>query len=201
MAKKDPAIDTYIAKAAPFAQPILKHLRKIVHTGCPGAEEKIKWGMPFFLYRGDNLAHMAAFKEHCAFGFWKGSLFLDVETENSEAMGHFGRITKRTDLPNDKTLLGYVRQAAALNEAGVKKERPRRPKRPASELQVPADLTAALKKNAKARSTFQNFSYSKRKEYVDWLVEAKREETRRRRLTTAVQWLAEGKSRTWKYQP
>jgi uncharacterized protein YdeI (YjbR/CyaY-like superfamily) len=201
MAKTNPEVDSYIAQAAPFARPILKHLRKIVHAGCPAVEETIKWGMPFFLYKG-NLAHMAAFKEHCAFGFWNGSLFLGPDAgKRSDAMGHFGRITSPTDLPNDKTLLGYVRKAAELNEAGVRRERAPRPKRPPGELHVPAELTAALSRNAKARKTFQNFSYSKRKEYLDWIAEAKREATRRQRLTTAVQWMAEGKSRMWKYQP
>ena len=202
MANKDPAVDAYIAKAAPFAQPILKHLRKLVHAGCRGAEERMKWGMPFFIYKGDNLAHMAAFKAHCAFGFWKGSLFLDPEaSERDDGMGHFGRITSLQDLPNDATLLGHIRKAAELNDAGIRKERPPRKKRQSAELEIPRDLAAALRKNAKARKTFENFSYSKRKDYVDWITEAKREETRRQRLTTAVQWLAEGKSRMWKYQP
>ena len=200
MPKKDVKVDAYIAAAAPFAQPILKHLRKLVHTGCPGVEETIKWGMPFFIYRGQNLAHMAAFKAHCAFGFWKGSLFLNPEMAGRrEAMGHFGRITSRADLPNDKTLLGYVRKAAELNEKGVSP--PRKPKPTGLRvLEIPQDLTAALRKNAKARKSFENFSYSHRKEYVDWITEAKREETRRKRLATALRWLAEGKSQNWKYE-
>lgn len=196
--KKSPKVDAYIAKAAPFAQPILKHLRKIVHAGCPGAQETIKWSMPFFDYKG-SVAHMAAFKEHCAFGFWKGSLFLKIE-ERGDAMGHFGRITQLSDLPDDKTLLGYVREATELNERGVKKDAAPRPKKESRPLAVPKDLVAALKKSAKASKTFENFSPSHRREYIEWITEAKREETRQRRLTTAIEWLAEGKPRMWKYQ-
>ena len=200
MPKKNPAVDAYIAGAAPFARPILKHLRKVVHAGCPAVEEKIKWGFPHFEYKG-NIAGMAAFKAHCSFGFWKGSLILGPEVaERDDAMGHFGRITKISDLPNEKTLLGYVRKAVELNEAGIKVPRAAaKPKRPRV-LEAPGDFTAALKKDARARETFASFSPSKRNEYIEWVTEAKREETRRRRLATSIAWLAEGKSLNWKYQ-
>jgi uncharacterized protein YdeI (YjbR/CyaY-like superfamily) len=199
MPKRTPEVDAYIAAAAPFARPILRHLRRIVHTGCPAVEETIKWGMPFFEYKG-NLAHMAAFKEHCAFGFWKRALLFGPEqSADRDAMGQFGRITKLSDLPNERTLLGYVREAAELNQAGITRPRPAREKGPRS-IDVPDDLAAGLRKNAKARKTFENFSYSHRKEYVDWITGAKREETRRNRLTTALEWLAEGKSQNWKYE-
>lgn len=194
MGKKDPRVDGYIVRAAPFARPILKHLRKIVHTGCPDVEETIKWNFPFFEYNG-IICFMSAFKEHCAFGFWKGSLIFGAKHKN--AMGHFGRITSISDLPNAKALAGYVRKAAELNEAGVQKSRPR--SRAKQKLSVPADLRAALQKNAKARKTFENFSYSNKKEYVQWITDAKRDETRKRRLQTAIQWLAQGKPQNWKY--
>jgi uncharacterized protein YdeI (YjbR/CyaY-like superfamily) len=194
MSGKDPRVDAYIKRAAPFARPILKRLRKIVHIGCPDVEETIKWQSPFFAHKG-IICFMGAFKEHCAFGFWKGSLIFGAE--NKGAMGHFGRITSIKDLPNAKTLVGYVRKAAKLNEAGVKKSRPR--SRAKQKVSVPPDLKAALQKNAKARKTFENFSYSHKKEYVDWIMDAKREETRRRRLQTAIQWLAQGKPQNWKY--
>ena len=198
MPKKNPAIDRYIALAAPFARPILKHLRKVVHAGCPEVEETIKWGFPHFDYKG-NLAAMAAFKAHCSFGFWKGALIFGPEiAERDDAMGHFGRIVRLTDLPNEKILIGYIRRAAELNDAGIKVPRRAKPKA-TRVLEIPADLTAALRKNAKARRTFENFSYSHRKEYVEWITEAKREETRRQRLATTVEWLVEGKSRNWKY--
>jgi uncharacterized protein YdeI (YjbR/CyaY-like superfamily) len=200
MAKKNPQVDAYIAQAAPFAQPLLKHLRKVVHAGCPEVEETIKWGFPHFDFKG-NLAGMAAFKAHCSFGFWKGALIFGMEiAERADAMGHFGRITQLSDLPNEKILIGYVRKAAELNDAGVKVPRRAKPKGPRV-LEIPDDLTAALRKNTKARQTFEDFSYSHRKEYVEWIIEAKRAETRRQRLATTIEWLAEGKPRMWKYQP
>ena len=194
MATRDRRVDAYIKRAAPFARPILKHLRKIVHAGCPDVEETIKWNFPFFEHKGP-LCFMAAFKEHCAFDFWKGSLIFGAKNEG--AMGSFGRITSINDLPSAKTLAGYVRKAAKLNEAGVKKLRPR--SRAKQKVTVPADLKVALQKNAKARKTFENFSYSHKKEYVKWITDAKREETRERRLRTAIQWLAQGKPQNWKY--
>lgn len=194
MARKDPRIDAYIRRASPFARPILKRLRDIVHIGCSDVEETIKWNSPFFEHKG-IICFMAAFKEHCAFGFWKGSLIFGAKHKG--AMGHFGRITSISDLPNAKTLAGYVRKAAELNEAGVQKSRPR--SRAKQKLSVPADLKAALQRNAKARKTFENFSYSHKKEYVTWITDAKRDETRKRRLQTAIQWLAQGKPQNWKY--
>ncbi len=200
MPKKNPAVDAYIAQAAPFARPILKHLRKVVHAGCPQVEETIKWSFPHFEHKG-NLAAMAAFKAHCSFGFWKGALIFEREmAEREDGMGHFGRIAQLSDLPDEKTLAGYIRRAAELNDAGVKVPRTAKPKAPRV-LEIPDDLAAALRKNAKARQTFKDFSPSHRREYVEWITEAKREETRRRRLTTAIEWLTAGKSRMWKHQP
>jgi uncharacterized protein YdeI (YjbR/CyaY-like superfamily) len=194
MGKKDPRIDAYIAKSPAFARPILKHLRKLVHEGCPGVEETVKWSMPHFDHAGGPLAGMAAFQAHCAFGFWKGSL---IVPGSKEAMGQFGRITKLSDLPSDKTLLGYVRKAAKLNEEGIKVPRP--PKHEKKEIPMPADLAAALKKNAKARATFDGFRPSYKRDYLEWITGAKGEETRKKRLETAVEWMSEGKPRNWKY--
>lgn len=200
MGQKDPRVDEYIARAAPFARPILKHLRKVVHAGCPEVQETIKWSFPHFEHRG-ILAGMAAFKEHCSFGFWKRSLiFPQSQDEERDGMGHFGRITSLADLPAEKTLLGYVRKAAQLNETGTKEPKTLAPKKDSASLQVPPDLAAGLKKNAKARKTFAGFSYSNRKDYIEWLTEAKRTETRAKRLATTLEWLAEGKTRNWKYE-
>jgi uncharacterized protein YdeI (YjbR/CyaY-like superfamily) len=197
MPKKDPRIDAYIDKAAPFARPILKHLRKVVHAGCPQVEETMKWSMPHFDYKG-IMCGMAAFKEYCAFGFWKGVLILGRSQAEGEGMGHFGRIASLDDLPNEKTLIGYVRKAAELNKKGIKKPDEFKPKKKPP-LRIPGYLTAALKKHAKARKTFGNFSPSHRREYVEWLTEAKWEETRAQRLQTTIKWLNEGKARNWKY--
>jgi uncharacterized protein YdeI (YjbR/CyaY-like superfamily) len=194
MTTKDPRIDAYIDKAAPFAKPILKFLRKAVHAGCPEVEETIKWSMPHFDFKGP-MSGMAAFKEHCAFGFWKSKLIFGDTGKGEEAMGHFGRITSLNDLPNEKTLIGYVRKAAELNEKGIKAW-DRKKRKP---LPVPAYLTAALKTNSKARETFENFSPSQRRDYIEWITEAKREETRQQRLKTALEWMAQGKVRNWKY--
>ncbi len=197
MTKREPRIDAYIRKSAPFAKPVLKYLREVVHEGCPAVEETIKWGMPFFVY-GGILASMAAFKEHCAFGMWKASLVLGAHEKNS--MGNFGRITKVSDLPPRKVLVGYVRKAAELNEKRVKHpKRSRAAKAKPKPIAVPTYLKSALAKNRKAAATFDAFSPSAKREYVEWLTEAKGEDTRARRLTTAIEWMSEGKPRNWKY--
>lgn len=193
MAKKDPRVDAYIKKAQPFARPILKHLRKLVHRACPDVEETIKWRMPFFERKG-IVCFMAAFKQHAAFGFWKGELLFGKEAEG--AMGHFGRITSLKELPSDKEIIGCVKKAVEFNKLGVQKKRA---PRGARKLQVPPDLKSSLAKNEKARKTFENFSYTNRREYVDWIAEAKRDETRQRRLKTAIEWLRQGKVQHWRY--
>jgi uncharacterized protein YdeI (YjbR/CyaY-like superfamily) len=200
MPKKDARVDGYIAKSADFAKPILKHLRSLVHTACPDVEETIKWGMPSFAYKG-ILCGMAAFKEHCAFGAWKHSLIktdLGTNHKEDEAMGRLGRITSLDDLPSDSKLLAYIKEAVRLNKEGIKVEKPKR-SAVRKELVVPDYFSAALKRNKKALKTFEDFSYSHKKEYVEWVTEAKREETRAQRIETTIGWLAEGKSRNWKY--
>ena len=200
MATKDPRIDAYIAKSAEFAKPILKRLRKVVHAGCPDVVETMKWSMPHFDHKG-VMCGMAAFKQHCAFGFWKADLILEPgQTAEKSGMGSFGSIHSLSDLPSEKTLVGYVKKAAALNEAGVKAPGRTQPKK-RKPLPMPDYFTAALKKNAKARKTFENFSPSHRREYIEWVTEAKREETRKERLVKSLKWLADGKARNWKYMP
>lgn len=194
MGKRDPRVDAYIEKSAEFARPILNRLREVVHSACPEVQEKMKWSMPHFDYQGP-ICGMAAFKEHCAFGFWKGSLV--VEKASDEAMGQLGRIASLRDVPSKKTLTAWIRKAMKLNEEGVKAPRAPRPKK--AEAEMPEDLRKALAKNAKARAAFEGFSPSHRREYVEWIEEAKRAETRARRLGTAIEWMAEGKSRNWKY--
>ena len=193
MGKRDPRVDAYIAKSAEFAKPILEHLRTLVHTGCPDVEETLKWGVPHFMHQG-MLGGMAAFKHHCAFGFWTGAMLLP---SNSEAMGNFGRITALSDLPKDKIMIGLVKKAARSNENGEK--RPLAPRKPKKDLPMPAGLLKELKKSSRARATFENFSPSHKRDYVEWITEAKTEETRTRRLRTAIEWLTEGKPRNWKY--
>jgi uncharacterized protein YdeI (YjbR/CyaY-like superfamily) len=198
--KRDSRVDAYISNAPDFAKPILNHLRQLVHAACPDVVETMKWSRPHFLHNG-LLCGMSAFKHHCAFGFWMGELVLGEAGKcgpGKDGMGHFGRITALGDLPGDKELLAFIRKAATLNDSGAK--RPAAP-RPAGnrELTVPGYLTAALKKNKKALAAFEAFSYSHKKEYVEWITGAKREETRQKRIETMLAWLAEGKSRHWKY--
>lgn len=199
MGKHDPRVDAYIAKSADFARPILEHLRAVIHEGCPEVEEAIKWGMPSFLYHGRILCGIAAFKQHCAFGFWGGRGLVGNEDKRDDAMGQFGRIASLNDLPSKKTLVGYVKQAMKLaDERAIAPAKPRKAPKPAPA--TPDDLATALKKNKKAAVTYEAFSPSCKREYVEWISEAKREETRARRVVQAVAWMAEGKQRNWKYQ-
>lgn len=179
MGKRDPRVDAYIKGAAPFAQPILTEIREVVHAACPGVEETMKWSFPHFDYKG-IMCGMAAFKQHAALGFWKGALVTGTG-RGPDAMGQFGRITKRSDLPPKTRLAAYVKKAAALNEQGVKVPRPPRNPSPKT-VKVPADLAAALKNDAKAQAAFAAFSPSHRREYGQWITEAKAEETRARRV-------------------
>ncbi len=202
MPATDKRIDAYIEKKADFAKPILKHIRELVHKACPDCEETIKWGMPFFDYKGSVLCAMAGFKEHCTFMFWKARLMKDPEgilqiTER-EAMGNFGNITSLKDLPSDKILKAYIKETAKLNEDNVKL--PARKKAAVAELEMPVDFAAALKRNKKANTVFENFTPGKKKEYIEWITEAKTADTKNKRVETTVEWIAEGKSRNWKYQ-
>jgi uncharacterized protein YdeI (YjbR/CyaY-like superfamily) len=198
MGTRDPRIDAYIARSAEFAQPILTYLREVVHATCPEVEETLKWSAPHFMYKG-MLCGMASFKQHCAFNFWKGSLIVDAKANGAgDAMGQFGRITRVADLPPKKVLAGYIKKAMELNASGVKSPARSKP-RPKKELAVPPVLAAALRKNKKALTTFDGFSPSQRREYIEWITEAKGEDTRKRRLATAIEWMAEGKQRNWKY--
>ena len=202
MPTTDKRIDAYIEKKADFAKPVLNHLRQIVHKACPEAEETIKWSMPFFDYKGSTLCGMSAFKEHCAFMFWKAKLMKDPEgilqVAERAAMGNFNRITSLKDLPSDKILIAYIKEAMRLNEEDVKL--PARKKAAVKELEMPADFAAALKKNKNAQTVFDSFPPGKRKDYIEWITEAKTEATKLKRIATAVEWIAEGKARHWKYQ-
>ena len=198
MGKRDPRVDAYIAKAAPFAKPILTHLRGVVHAASPNIDEDMKWSFPHFTYKG-IVASMASFKEHAAFGFWKGALIVDKAGRSTDGMGQFGRLTSVKDLPSKTILTSYVKQAIKLNDQGVPSPTRSKPK-PKAAIPVPKDVAAALKKNAKARATFAGFPPGARRDYLEWITEAKSDATRLKRLTTTIEWLAEGKRRNWKYE-
>lgn len=212
MGSHDPRVDAYIAKSAEFARPILEHIRATVHAACPEVEETLKWSMPSFVYKGAILCGMAAFKQHASLHFWHHkALFGDgakdepgkapaKEGPEKEGMGQFGKLASVRDLPPKKTLAALLKKAAALIDDGARRARPKAaPKPPPS---VPEDLAALLaqKKHAAARKHFEGFSPSAQREYVEWITEAKTDATRQKRLATALEWLAEGKHRNWKYQ-
>ena len=201
MPSTSPAVDEYIAKAAPFARPILERIRKAFHKAHPDVRETIKWGVPFFEYKGP-LGNMAAFKEHVGWGFWKASLMNDPQgllpktRDERTAMGG-SRVTKPSELPAEKVLVAYVREAIRLNEEGVKVARA--PRKAAVEPEIPAALASALKKSAKARKAFEALPPSHRREYVEWITGAKLEATRTKRLEQTMELLGEGKPLNWKY--
>jgi uncharacterized protein YdeI (YjbR/CyaY-like superfamily) len=203
----NPKVDAYLAKVQPFAQPIMAHLRELVHKACPEIEETIKWSRPFFEYRGAILCNMSAFKEHCSFGFWGeeiGAVLREAGVLGEEGMGSLGHITSVARLPSDKQMLGWIRQAAAFVDNGqytspiAARRKVVKPQK--SVLETPPEFAAALRRNKKAAAAFAAFSPSCKREYVEWVADAKRPETRDKRISTAVAWIAEGKQRNWKYQ-
>jgi uncharacterized protein YdeI (YjbR/CyaY-like superfamily) len=204
MKSVDKRIDAYIMRSADFAVPILEHLRDIVHEACPDVNETMKWSFPHFEYNGSILCSFASFKAHCAFGFWLASKMKDedgiLEKNDRSSMGHLGKITSLKDLPPRKTLKKYIREAMALIDAGVKLAKKIPDEKAKKELEIPDYFQAALKKNKLAQSVFARASYSFKKEYLQWITEAKSEETRLKRMNTALLWLEEGKGRNWKYE-
>ena len=203
----DPRIDAYIAKSKPFAQPILNHLRELVHKACPAVVESIKWSRPFFEFKGAILANMSAFKEHCSFGFWGeeiSAVLREAKVLQPDAMGSLGRLTRLDDLPTDKQMLDLLRRAASFIESGQYTSpiaaRNKVVKAPKPAVEPPPEFIKALKANKKASTAFAAFSPSCKREYVEWIADAKRAETRDTRIATAVEWISEGKQRNWKYQ-
>lgn len=201
MSHHDPRVDAYIAKSAEFARPILEHIRAMVHAACPEAEEAAKWGMPYFIYKGSMMCGMASFKQHCSLHFWQYKEIFGADAAgDGEGMGQFGKLASVRDLPAKRELASYVKKAMALIDAGVKQKRPKTVTKPA--LVPPDDFVALLaqKKHAAARKTYEGFTASMQREYVEWMTEAKTEATRQKRIATTLEWLAEGKQRNWKYQ-
>jgi len=193
MTKRDPRIEAFIAKAQPFAQPILSHLRDLIHRACPDVEEAIKWGRPAFVNDGRILAVFGAFKAHASLTLWKMG---EAAGREEEGMGQFGRLTSLADLPPDGELIALVQATANARETAPPK--PKAPPRP--ELPVPGELAAALATSPEAKAAWDGFAPSHRREYSEWIGEAKRAETRAQRVAQAIEWIAEGKSRNWKYQ-
>ncbi len=187
MAGRDPRIDAYIAKAAPFARPVLRHVQELVHQGCPEVEETRNGACRISSITESCWAWRHS-RSHCSIGFWKGELIMGKRAGSDGGMGHFGRVASLKDLPPDRHFIEYVRKAADL-----------KPKSARRELTIPEYFRTALRRNKKAAVTFNGFSYTNKKEYLEWITEAKREETRSKRLQTAIAWMAQGKPRNWKY--
>ncbi len=203
----DSRIDAYIAKSRPFAQPILIHLRELVHKACPTVVETMKWSRPFFEYKGVILGNMSAFNEHCSFGFWGEEIAAVLREANllqPDAMGSLGRLTRVEDLPAHKQMLSLLRQAAAFIDTGQYTSpiaaRNKVVKAPKASVEEPPEFTKALKANKKASAAYAAFSPSCKREYVEWIADAKRAETRDKRIATAIDWIGKGKQRNWKYQ-
>ena len=198
-----PQVDAYIAKSAPFAQPILRHLREVVHQGAPGVTEQMKWSRPFFIYEGVILGYISAFKAHCSFGLWGREITQKLRADgvaSSEGMGTFGKITSLEDLPPRAKLVSYVKETASKIATGERTKAWSRPRVAKAEAEVPPELETALRKNKTAASKFATLPPGCRREYCNWVAEAKREETRQKRAATAVPWIAEGKNLNWKYE-
>lgn len=194
---RDPRIDAYLAKAQPFARPILDHVRKRVHAVVPDVEETLKWSMPSYTRNGAILLITAAFKAHVAINFWRGQ-DMRGDAASADAMGQFGKITSLDDLPSDKEFDALIAEAARL--AAVPKV-PRKTKHePKPQAELHPAFAAALEANPAAKATLDGFAPSARRDYLDWIAEAKQDATRDKRIATAVEWLAEGKKRHWKYE-
>jgi uncharacterized protein YdeI (YjbR/CyaY-like superfamily) len=203
MKNTDQRIDNYIDLAADFAKPILITLRSIVHQACPQVTETMKWSFPHFEYKGSILCSMASFKQHCAFGFWLASKMKDTHQllavgDTRTSMGHLGKIKSVQHLPSKKVMNEYIKEAMSLIDNGEKLEK-KKPAEKSKPIKVPDYFVEELKQNKMALTAFNRFSNSHKKEYIEWITEAKTEATRNKRIATAIQWLSEGKSRNWKY--
>ncbi len=200
MGKRENRVDQYIANAKPFAKPILDHVRELIHETCPDVVEVMKWSAPHFEYKGEILCAIAGFKEHAAIRLWKAPLMDDPKRllKDDGSAGNFGKILSMADLPPDKILVLFLKQAMKLNEAGVKVEK--RIVKKEMNTDAPDYFMKALKKNKAALKTYEAFSPGNKRDYIVWITEAKSEATRNSRLATAIEWMAEGKTRMWKYK-
>jgi len=202
MDQYDSRVDDYIAKSADFAKPILTHLRDLVHRASPELKETMKWSSPFFDHEGP-VCQLAAFKQHCAFGFWKAALMEDpnqILNQQPDTAGSIGRITSLADLPADEVLIAYIQQALSLNLQGIKAAHRVKATADKTALSIPSYFTEILDKNYLVKQQFEKFSHSQQKEYISWFEDAKTEATRNKRLETATEWIEEGKIRNWKYK-
>jgi uncharacterized protein YdeI (YjbR/CyaY-like superfamily) len=194
---RDPRVDAYIAKSQPFARPILEKVRERVHAVLPEVEEAMRWSMPAYTLRGKIVLVTSAFKAHAALNFWRGQEIGDGQPK-AGAMGQFGRLTSVSDLPPDHEIDELIREAAALVRTARAPRKTKHAPKPSPEMHP--RFQTALGMAPRAKATFDAFPPSCRREYLEWIGEAKRDETRQKRIATAIEWLAEGKRRNWKYE-
>ncbi len=203
MENLNPAVTAYIAKSADFARPILDFLRKLIHNTCPGVKEDIKWGTPHYSYNGDHLVMMAGFKKHCSFSLYKAEMMKDKAIQDSikegRKFGYMDKLKDMSDLPAEKILVAYLKEAMAINARGISKPKPVKVN-PVAAIEAPKEFMDALKKNKKALSVFESKSATFQKEYIKWIAEAKTDETRNKRIEQSIGWIEEGKGRFWQYQ-
>jgi len=202
MTKPNPEVDAYIAKSADFAKPILEYLRNLIHDTCPDVEEFIKWGIPHLDYRGDMMCILASSSKHCSFSLYKAELMSDPKllesVKNGQKMGYMDKIKAFSDLPSEETLVAYIKEAMMLNEKGIKKAKPVSDK--PKVLEVPDYFAEKLAAHPKAKEIFETKSASFRKDYLVWIIDAKTEATRQKRMDESIEWISEGKGRFWQYQ-
>ena len=198
----DTKVDEYIAKAADFAKPVLEHWRQLIHDNCPDVIEAIKWGFPHFDYKGDFMCVIASYKNHCSLTFLKAELMNDPRLKDSKALKpiqrFLGKVTGLSDLPSDEEFIGMLKEAMALNEKGIKVIAPKSDK--PKVLETPDCFSEKLAGNAKSKSVYESKSDSFRKDYIIWISDAKTDATRQKRMEEAIEWIAEGKGRFWKYE-
>ncbi|WPU95271.1 YdeI/OmpD-associated family protein [Mucilaginibacter sabulilitoris] len=198
----DPKVDEYIATSADFAKPVLEHWRQLIHDNCPDVVEAIKWGFPHFDYKGDFMCVIASYKNHCSFTFLKAELMNDARLKDSKTLKpiqrFLGKVTKLSDLPPDEEFIGMLKEAMVLNEKGIKVMAPKSDK--PKVLEMPDYFSEKLAGNAKAKAVFESKSDSFRKDYIIWISDAKTDATRQKRMEEAIEWIAEGKGRFWKYE-
>jgi uncharacterized protein YdeI (YjbR/CyaY-like superfamily) len=193
---RDPRVDAYIAKAQPFAQAILSHVRGRVHAAVPDAEETLKWSAPAYTLDGKILLITAAFKAHAALNFWRGQEIRSGATD--EGMGQFGKLRSVEDLPPDDELDALIRTAAELAKSAPAPRKTKHAPKPAPEMHP--EFAAALDRAPKAKSALDSFPPSARRDYLEWVADAKQDATRQKRIASAIEWLGEGKRRNWKYE-
>src|SRR5438270_1264994 len=180
-------VNDSLANAPEGTRPILVRLRRIFRQASPKLEEAIKWGVPCYLFKGP-VGGFAAYKQHVSWGLWKSRALNDPEGLLGRGVSVMaGKITKVSEIPPAAKIIALIEQVIALNEAGIKSPKPPEP-------ELPADFAAAMKKAGKAARHYAAFTPARKWQYVNWVTQAKRAETRAKRIEIAVERIGEGKT-------